>query len=66
MKELFHIDPVYEFPYKIVFLETSSEEGEEEENKRVLVLIRGNAKVILDKCYGKEVKFSEVSRKLEE
>jgi hypothetical protein len=65
VKELFHIDPVYEFPYKIVFLETSSEEGEEE-NKRVLVLIRGNAKVILDKCYGKEVKFSEESRKLEE
>lgn len=64
VKELFHIDPVYEFPYKLVFLETSSEEGEE--NTRVLVLIRGNAKVILDKCYGKEVKFSEESRKLEE
>jgi len=27
--------------------------------KNVLVLIRGNPKVILDKCYGKSVGFTE-------
>ena len=32
----------------------------------MLVLIRGNPKVILDKCYGKAVHFTEEARRLQE
>ena len=51
VKPLFHIQPIHSHPYKVTFLQPVSEEGED--NPRVLVLIRGNTKVILDKTYGK-------------
>lgn len=86
VKYLFHIDPVYEHPYKVVFLDPISTEPEpaneyelpednenssrmrksQNKEKQVLVLIRGSPKVILDKCYGKSVAFTEESRRLQE
>lgn len=36
------------------------------DSKNILVLIRGDPKVMLDKCYGKTVGFTEESRKLQE
>ena len=34
--------------------------------ERVLVLLRGKAKAILDKTYGKDIELTEQARKLEE
>ena len=44
-----------------MFLEAVKEE-QAEDDRRILVLIRGHPKTILDKCYGKEVKYTLESR----
>lgn len=57
VKEIFSIRPIYNYPYKIIFLQPVTDSSEE--NPKTLVLIRGNAKIILDKTYGKDVKLTE-------
>ena len=88
VKPLFHIQPIYDQPFKVTFVQPIPQErevsdyeiyyeGEQEMRRqvvrkitpppdRVLVLLRGNPKLLLDNTYGKDIELTQKAKRLEE
>ena len=65
--ELFVLPSTCNYPYRIIFYQTSKMIDESEKKKgKVLCLVRGNPEFLLDKIYGKMINLTDYSKRLHE